>query len=77
MCENMKIYEEKLNSNFKLEKHLNKLILGQTITVKFLNIVDYIEKTGMIIKIDRINKMLYLPNLEIPFSSILAIKVPL
>lgn len=75
MCEIMKIYEEKINSNFKLEKSLTKLILGQTITVRFLNIADYIEKTGMIIKIDRMNKMLYLPNVEIPFSNILAIKI--
>lgn len=75
MCEIMKIHEEKINSNFKLEKSLTKLILGQTITVRFLNIADYIEKTGMIIKIDRMNKMLYLPNVEIPFSNILAIKI--
>ena len=69
---------EKMRTNIifqeqKIEEHLKKLILGQTVTIKFLNINQYTEQTGMIIKIDKVKEILYLPNLKIPFADIIAI----
>lgn len=52
---------------------LKKLILGQTITIKFYHLAKFREITGMIIKIDQKSKLLYLPNLCIPFSNIITI----
>ncbi len=52
---------------------VKKLILGQTITIKFIFSQECYEKTGMIIKIDRLKEILYLPNSIIPFSSIVSI----
>lgn len=63
-----------IKGKITVEEILKQLILGQTITIRFLNITEYIERTGMIIKIDKINNILYLPNLKIPFDNIIAIK---
>ncbi len=66
----------KLNLKTKersVEEIVKQLILGQTITIKFFNYNECIEKTGMIIKIDKDSCILHLPNLKIPFTSIVAI----
>lgn len=52
---------------------IRKLILGQTITIRFQHLTDLIEITGMIIKIDIKERTLHLPNLSIPFTSIVQI----
>ncbi len=49
------------------------LILGQTITIKFNYLKKAFKTTGMIIKIDKTKKWLYLPNICIPFSNIITI----
>lgn len=54
-------------------KKIKKIILGQTITVKFFFSEKTIEQTGMVIKIDLEEKILHLPNRKIPFSSIINI----
>lgn len=53
---------------------IKKLILGQTITIKFHYLTELKEVTGMIIKIDKVEKNLYLPNCCIPFANIITIK---
>lgn len=52
---------------------IKKLILGQTITIKFHYLAESKEVTGMIIKIDKVKKNLYLPNHCIPFANIIMI----
>lgn len=52
---------------------IKKLMLGQTITIKFHCLAESKEVTGMIIKIDKVEKNLYLPNCCIPFANIIMI----
>lgn len=52
---------------------IRKLILGQTITIRFKYLTNLLETTGMIIKIDIKRKILHLPNLSIPFENIIQI----
>lgn len=51
-----------------VDEVFNKIFLGQKINVKYLSSDDYTESEGMIIKIDKNKKILYLPNIIIPFS---------
>ena len=52
---------------------LKKLILGQTVTVKFRFLAKSIEVRDMIIKIDPLENILYLANFKIPFQDIIMI----
>lgn len=60
--------------NLKNYNMLNKIILGQKIKIKYLEFGNFLEREGMIIKIDRKNCLLYLPNIIIPFANIIMIK---
>lgn len=51
--------------------NIKKLILGQTIIIKYQDNKDSIIATGMIIKIDKLANLLYLPNIIIPFDNII------
>lgn len=51
--------------------NIKKLILGQTIIIKYQDNKDSIIATGMIIKIDKLANLLYLPNITIPFANII------
>ncbi len=57
-----------------VDEVFNKIFLGQKISVKYLSSDDYLESEGMIIKIDKNKKILYLPNIIIPFYNIIEIK---
>lgn len=52
---------------------LKKLILGQTVTVKFRFLAKSIEVRDMIIKIDSLENVLYLASFQIPFRDIITI----
>lgn len=54
---------------------IRKLILGQTITIRYQNLTGLVVATGMIIKIDKKTNTLHLPNLSIPFSNIIQITI--
>ncbi len=56
-----------------VDEVFNKIFLGQKINVKYLSSDDYTESEGMIIKIDKNKKILYLPNIIIPFCNIIEI----
>lgn len=52
---------------------LRKIMLGQKVNIKYYCFNQILEKEGMIIKIDKKNKLLYLPNFFISFSKIITI----
>lgn len=56
-----------------IENLLQQFILGQTVIISYYNFNEYKRKRGMIIKIDRLAKILYLSNLKIPFVNIVDI----
>lgn len=53
---------------------IKKLILGQKVTIKYKILSSYVEKTGMLLKIDLVNEYLHLPNIAIPFANIITIE---
>ncbi len=52
---------------------LRRIMLGQKVNIKYYYFNQILEKEGMIIKIDKKNKLLYLPNFFISFSKIITI----
>jgi len=75
MKKDLRVFEgaNEKSSKEKVNWILEKVILGQTITINFLFLTRAIKITGMIIKIDKSEEALYLPNFKIPFNYILDI----
>lgn len=72
-----KITEEKLELSTDLEDILNKKILtikkGDNITIKYYNDLEYIETSGIVKKIDEVEKYIYILSTKISFEDIINI----
>lgn len=74
-----KISEEKLELSKDLEDILNNKILslkkGDNITIKYYNDLEYIETSGIIKKIDKVEKCIYILSTKILFEDIINIDI--
>lgn len=74
-----KIIENKIELGEDLEITLNKKISnlkkGDNITIKYYYQLQYIETSGIVKKIDKIEKTIYLLNTKIFFDDIIDIEI--
>ena len=74
-----KIIENKIELGEDIEIELNKkissLVRGDNVTIKYFYGIEYIETSGIIKKVDEINKNIELLNTKIDFDDILDIEI--
>ena len=63
-----------MSSNLELSEKLNSIKANDFISIKYNKDTECILRNGVIKKIDRTNKLLYILNSEISFSDIVEIK---
>lgn len=68
-----KILSEDMLTN--LDKKLNSLKKGDNVLIKYYYNFDYIETSGIIKKIDKVYKKIYILNSAIDISDVIDIKI--
>lgn len=66
---NKKVLSEDIFNN--LNKKISSIHKGDNITIKYYFNFDYVETTGIVKKIDNINKKIYILNSVIDFDDII------
>ena len=74
-----KIIENKIELGEDIEIELNKkiysLVRGDNVTIKYFYGIEYIETSGIVKKVDEINKNIELFNTKVDFDDILDIEI--
>lgn len=74
-----KIAENKVelgeDKELELNKKISSLVKGDNITIKYYYGVEYIETSGIVKKVDEVNKNIQLLSTKIDFDDILDIEI--
>lgn len=74
-----KIAENKVelgeDREFELNKKISSLVKGDNITIKYYYGIEYIETSGIVKKVDEVNKNIQLLSTKIDFDDILDIDI--
>lgn len=77
-CENIvKLEKKSLSEDIlkELDNKLNKLNIGDSALIKYYSNFDYIETSGVIKKIDKVYKKIYIFNSIIDIENVVDIKI--
>lgn len=74
-----KIVENKVelgeDKELELNKKISSLVKGDNITIKYYYGIEYIETSGIVKKVDEVNKNIQLLSTKIDFDDILDIEI--